>query len=253
LIAFHVETLPAVGSTNDVVRERALAGAPEGLVVRAEEQLAGRGRHGRVWSSPRGNLYVSILFRPSRPLNEAATLSLALGLGLADAIATAVGSGAAGPGLALRLKWPNDLLAGGAKIAGILLENVSVDPGQPAIVAGLGVNVAAAPGGLPYPATTLAALGLQVTPEALLQRLLAHLGQDYALWQAGGFAALRGRWLARAQGLGQPAGVRVGERTISGRFVDVDEAGHLVLEGEAGRLRLNAGELFFAPEAAARW
>ena len=248
MIAFRVETLPAVGSTNDVVRERALAGAPEGLVVRADEQLAGRGRHGRVWTSPPGNLYVSMLFRPSRPLNEAATLSLVAGLSLADAIAKA-----AGPGLEFRLKWPNDLLAGGAKIAGILLENVAADPGEPAIVAGLGVNVAVCPEGLPYAATTLRALGLEITPEALLERLLAQLAPDYALWQAGGFAALRCRWLARAQGLGQPAGVRVGEGTISGRFVDVDEAGHLVLEGEAGRRRLNAGELFFAPAAAAQW
>ena len=248
MIAFAVETLPAVGSTNDVVRERALAGAAEGLVVRAEEQLAGRGRHGRTWTSPPGNLYVSLLFRPSRPLCEAATLSLVIGLSLADAIATA-----AGPGLELRLKWPNDLLADGAKIAGILLENVSADPLLPAIVAGLGVNVEAAPEGLPYPATTLRALGVELTPEALLERLLAQVAVDYALWQAGGFGALRERWLARAQGMGQPAGVRVGERTISGRFVDVDEAGHLVLEGEAGRRRLNAGELFFAPEAAARW
>lgn len=248
MIAFAVETLPAVGSTNDVVRERALAGAAEGLVVRAEEQLAGRGRHGRTWTSPPGNLYVSILFRPSCPLAEAATLSLVVGLSLADTIATA-----ARPGHDLRLKWPNDLLAGGAKIAGILLENVSADPLRPAIVTGLGVNVEAAPEGLPYPATTLRALGLEITPEALLEQLLARLGGDYALWQAGGFAALRERWLARAQGLGQPAGVRVGERTISGRFVDVDAAGHLVLEGEAGRIRLNAGELFFAPEVAARW
>ena len=248
MIAFRVETLPAVGSTNDVVRERAVAGAAEGLVVRAEEQLAGRGRHGRTWASPKGNLYISILFRPRRPLNEAATLSLVIGLSLADAIAAA-----AGPGLELRLKWPNDLMAGGAKIAGILLENVSADPLLPAIVAGVGVNVEAAPGGLPYPATTLRALGLELTPEALLERLLARMAPDYALWQDGGFAALRQRWLARAQGLGKPAGVRVGERTISGRFVDVDAAGHLVLEGEAGRLRLNAGELFFAPEAAAQW
>jgi BirA family transcriptional regulator, biotin operon repressor / biotin---[acetyl-CoA-carboxylase] ligase len=243
LIAFRVETLPTVGSTNDVVRERAAAGAAEGLVVRALEQQAGRGRHGRAWTSPPGNLYVSLLFRPRRPLGEAATLSLVVGLSLADAIAD-VG----GPGLGLQLKWPNDLLAGGAKVAGILLENVSVDPAKPAIVAGLGVNVAVCPEGLPYPATTLAALGLEVTPEALLERLLAHVGPDYAAWQAGGFAALRQRWLDRARGLGSPCGVKVGERTVSGRFVDVDGAGHLVLEGEAGRLSLNAGELFFAAE-----
>jgi BirA family biotin operon repressor/biotin-[acetyl-CoA-carboxylase] ligase len=243
LIAFRVETLPTVGSTNDVVRERAAAGEAEGLIVRALEQRSGRGRHGRVWTSPPGNFYVSLLFRPKRPLGEAATLSLVVGLSLADAIA-ALG----GPSLPLQLKWPNDLLAGGAKVAGILLENVSVDPAEPAIVAGLGVNVRVCPEGLPYPATTLLALGLEVTPEALLERLLAHVGSDYAAWQAGGFAALRERWLHLAHGLGTPCGVKAGERTVSGRFVDVDAAGHLVLEGEAGRLSLNAGELFFAAE-----
>lgn len=244
MIAFRVETLPTVGSTNDVLRERARAGAAEGLVVRAEEQSAGRGRHGRSWTSPKGNLYVSLLFRPTLPLNESATLSLAMGLGLADAIA-----GDAGPGVDLRLKWPNDLLANGAKVAGILLENVADDPARPAIAAGIGVNLRTAPEGLSYPTTSLAALGIAITPEALLARLLARLAPDYLLWQKDGFPALRERWLARAQGLGHFAGARVGERTISGRFVDVDAAGHLVLEDEAGRRTLNAGELFFGSEA----
>lgn len=248
MIAFRVETLPAVGSTNDIVREQAAAGAAEGLVVCAREQLAGRGRHGRVWTSPPGNLYASLLFRPARPLAEAATLSLVIGLSLADAI-EAVAGPERGLELQLRLKWPNDVLAGEAKIAGILLENVAATGEGPAIVAGLGVNIGVAPEGLPYPATTLAALGVEVTPEALLERLLARVAPDYALWQADGFTALRDRWLARARGLGEPAGVRVGERTVSGRFVDVDAAGHLVLEGPNGRLALNAGELFFAPVA----
>ncbi len=248
MIAFRVETLPAVGSTNDIVRERAAAGAAEGLVVTATEQLAGRGRHGRTWRSPPGNLYASLLFRPVRPLGEAATLSLVVGLSLADAIETAAGP-TLNPALGLRLKWPNDLLAGDAKIAGILLENVAATGEEPVIVAGLGVNVEVAPEGLPYPATTLRALGLEITTEALLEQLLARVGPDYECWQRGGFAVLRDRWLARARGIGEPVGVRVGERTVSGRFVAVDEAGHLVLEGPDGRLALNAGELFFAPAA----
>lgn len=248
MIAFRVETLPAVGSTNDIVRERAATGAAEGLVVTATEQLAGRGRHGRVWTSPPGNLYASLLFRPARQLGEAATLSLVIGLSLADAIEAAAGP-ERGPDFRLRLKWPNDVLAGEAKIAGILLENVAATGERPAIVAGLGVNVGVAPEGLPYPATTLGALGLEITPAALLERLLERVAVDYAGWQAGGFRALRARWLARARGLGEPAGVRSGERTVSGRFVDVDDAGHLVLEGPNGRLALNAGELFFAPVA----
>ena len=240
MIGFTVETLPAVGSTNDVVRERALAGAPEGLVIRAEEQLAGRGRHGRGWASPPGNLYASLLLRPARPLADAASLSLVVGLSLAEAIASA-------GNLDPRLKWPNDVLLGGAKLAGILLENVGDQPAAPALIAGLGVNIRSAPAGLPYPAATLEAAGLALPPADLLGRFLDTFARDYQRWTEAGFAALRDRWLARAQGLGATAGVKVGDRAITGRFADVDPAGHLVLDTAAGRRTLNAGELFFAP------
>jgi BirA family biotin operon repressor/biotin-[acetyl-CoA-carboxylase] ligase len=243
LIAFTVETLPAVGSTNDIVRERALAGVPEGLVIRAEQQLAGRGRHGRGWASPPGNLYASLLLRPARPLAEAASLSLVVGLSLAEAIAAA---GKLDP----RLKWPNDVLLDGAKLAGILLENVGDQPEAPVLVAGFGVNIRSAPAGLPYPAATLEAAGLDLPPADLLSRFLDTFARDYERWTAAGFAALRDRWLARARGLGEQAGVKAGERAITGRFVDVDPAGHLVLETSAGRRTLNAGELFFAPAGA---
>lgn len=239
MIDFTIATLPAVGSTNDVVRERAIAGAAEGLVIRAEEQLAGRGRHGRSWASPKGNLYASLLLRPTRPLSQAASLSLVVGLSLAAAIEQA---GPAWP----RLKWPNDLLLDGAKLAGILLETVGSDPARPVLVVGFGVNVESCPVGLPYQATTLRAHGLDLAPADLLDRFLAAFAQDYALWCEAGFPALRDRWLARAERLGGEAGVRVGERVIGGRFVDVDSHGHLVLETETGRRTLNAGELFFA-------
>jgi BirA family biotin operon repressor/biotin-[acetyl-CoA-carboxylase] ligase len=245
LIAFRVETLEAVDSTNDIIRERAAAGAEEGLVVRAEEQLVGRGRHGRVWCSPPGNLYVSLLFRPERPLAEAATLSLVVGLSLVDAI-----EAAAAPSIGLRLKWPNDVLAGEAKIAGILLETLPSPATEPSIVAGLGVNVEVAPEDMPYPTTTLRSLGVAITPEALLDRLLARIAADYLAWQAGGFAVIRDRWLARARGIGETVGVQAGERAVRGRFVDVDATGQLVLEAAEGRLTLNAGELFFVPSAA---
>ena len=244
MIGFSIETLPAVGSTNDIVRERAQAGAPEGLVVRAEEQLAGRGRHGRTWASPPGNLYASLLLRPKRPLAEAATLSLVVGLSLADAIAS---SGTVQP----RLKWPNDVLVGGAKLAGILLENIGTDPASPVLIVGFGVNIRSCPDGLPYPATTLEAEGLAWQPADLLERFLEVFAADYATWTTHGFAALRDRWLARAEQLGNEAGVRIGERVVSGRFVAVDSAGHLVLETATGRQVVNAGELFFANAAPA--
>ncbi len=117
MITFTVETLGAVASTNDLLHERARAGADEGLVIRAEAQTAGRGRHGRSWVSPTGNLYASLLLRPLRPLDEAASLSLVIALSLAEAL-TQLGPQA---NLSPRLKWPNDVRLSGAKIAGILL------------------------------------------------------------------------------------------------------------------------------------
>jgi len=243
LITFGVETLSAVGSTNDVARERALAGAPEGLVIQAREQFAGRGRHGRTWASPEGNLYASVLLRPARPLSEAACLSLVVGLSLAETIAALAS-------LDLRLKWPNDVLSSGAKLAGILLESVGDRPEWPVLIAGFGVNLRTAPEGLTYPATTLAAAGLAVEPADLLARFLERFAGDYERWSSAGFAALREGWLARAQGLGTSVSVKVGKRAITGRFVDVDPAGHLVLETETGRRTLNAGDLFFGPALA---
>lgn len=234
---FSIEHYPSLASTNDLVRERALRGEPEGLVVRAAIQTKGRGRHGRTWVSPAGNLHVSMLLRPRRPLAEAATLSLVVGLGLVEALQ--------GEAFAPEMKWPNDVMVGDAKLAGILLESVVVDGGAPAIVAGIGVNVATCPKDLPHPATSLAALGVDATPEGLLDRFLGVFAGHYDRWRAGGFAALRERWLLRAHGRGREARVRDGARTIGGRFVDVDPLGRLVLDTAAGRRLVHAGELFF--------
>jgi BirA family biotin operon repressor/biotin-[acetyl-CoA-carboxylase] ligase len=245
LISFTVETLRTVASTNDIASERARAGAAEGLVIRALMQQAGRGRHGRHWVSPAGNLYASLLLRPSRPLHEAASLSLVIGLCLAEALAQVP---AATP-LEPRLKWPNDVRIGGAKIAGILLEGSAGPATAPVIIAGIGVNVAVAPADMPYPVTSLYAQGASLPPETLLARLLEGFAHSYEMWQLDGFASLRQRWLDRADGLGAMVTLRHGETAIDGRFVDVDAAGHLLLETRNGLKTLSAGELFFVPAA----
>lgn len=242
MIDFAVETLPAVASTNDLVRERARAGTAEGLVIRAEAQTAGRGRHGRSWESPRGNLYASLLLRPQRQLDEAASLSLVIALSLAEGLKRLPPPANLSPGL----KWPNDVRLCGAKIAGILLENAGADAANPAIIAGLGVNIAVAPTGMPYPVTSLQAAGVETTPEIVLALFLAAFATNYAEWQAAGFAALRSRWLDRAEGLGEPVEIKRGEETIGGHFVDVDPDGHLVLETAGGTKTLPAGEMLLA-------
>ena len=241
MIGFRVESLPAVGSTNDVVRDRALAGEPEGLVVRAERQLAGRGRHGRLWTSPPGNLYASFLLRPKRPLNDLASLSLVAGLAVVETLGEV-----APPGVVARLKWPNDVLIGDAKLAGILLESAILDPAAPIVVGGLGLNVVSHPADLPYPSTSLKAQGIDLDAMGMLQRFLAAFARLYAVWQPDGFAPLRARWLAHGYRLGSVARVRAGNHLIEGRIVDLDPAGRLVLETTAGRKLLDAGELFFS-------
>ena len=137
---YRVYAYDEVGSTNDLARRLAEEGEPEGAVVLARAQTAGRGRHGRIWSSPAGNLYVSVLLRPGRGLGETSALSLVSGLALADALAELGADGSR-----LKLKWPNDVLIDGAKVAGLLLESGGAGSTAAWVVVGSGVNLVSAP------------------------------------------------------------------------------------------------------------
>jgi BirA family transcriptional regulator, biotin operon repressor / biotin---[acetyl-CoA-carboxylase] ligase len=228
-----------------VARRLADEGEPAGLVVLADRQTAGRGRQGRAWASPPGNLYASLVLRPPRPLVEAASLSLVAGVALAQAVER-LSSGRIEP----RLKWPNDVQVGGAKVAGILLEGASDGRGGCLwLVMGMGVNVASAPGGadVPYPATHLAACGLDVAPRSVLLALTGTLRPLLDRWEAGGFEPVRAAWLARASGVGDRVEVRLGQRVVAGRLLDVDGTGALRLEGPSGAVeRFAAGEVALA-------
>jgi BirA family transcriptional regulator, biotin operon repressor / biotin---[acetyl-CoA-carboxylase] ligase len=256
LEGFALHPLEAVGSTNDEARRLAEAGAPDRTVVWAREQTAGRGRRGRSWASPPGNLYCSVLLRPACPLRQAAQLSMVAGAALADALRRL------GPprDLAVTLKWPNDVLLGGAKAAGILLEAGGGGPGGGCawLVVGTGVNVASCPPAdlLPYPATCLAREGFErPTVEGLLAAYLAALDVWLARWLTQGFAPVRAAWLARAHGLGGAVTLRLvagagGE--LRGRFAGLSEDGALQLSQEDGGLRrITAGDVFFRGELAA--
>jgi BirA family biotin operon repressor/biotin-[acetyl-CoA-carboxylase] ligase len=240
---FTIVRRQRVGSTNQVAADLARAGAAAGTVVVAREQSAGRGRHGRPWHSPPGNLYCSLLLRPARPLAACASLSLVIGLAALRGVERC-----AGPDLELRLKWPNDLLLRGAKLAGILLEGVADGHGlAPWLVAGLGVNVTSCPTGLAYPATSLTEEGLEVDADSVLDAYLQELGPLLDRWEGDGFAPLRGEWLARAAGLGGVVRLQVGDQLHTGRLADLQDDGSILLESPAGCLtRFTAGELFFA-------
>ncbi len=239
---WRIERAGTVTSTSDLVWRRAAEGAEEGLVVLAREQTAGRGRHGRRWLSPPGNLYASWLLRPGAVPVGPASLSLVGGLAVRDAlIAAGVPEGTLG------LKWPNDILAGDAKLGGVLLEGRG-EAEAGTIVVGVGVNIAVAPEGAGRPTVCLHDLGVSaVTVERLLALLLERFADRYRRWRRGGFAAQRGEWMVAAYGIGDMTSLRIGGERLEGRFVDVDAEGALWLELAPGcRRRFMAGELLFA-------
>jgi BirA family biotin operon repressor/biotin-[acetyl-CoA-carboxylase] ligase len=244
---FRLLRLDEIASTNDLARRFAEEGEAAGLFVVAGRQTAGRGRLGRTWQSPPGNLYASLLLRPGgRTLAEASTLSLVTALALAETF-EALSGGAVQP----RVKWPNDVLIEGAKTAGILLEGAANAAGRCAwLVIGIGVNVAWAPpaAGMLYPVTYLTAHpGLaHLTAPGLLKGLVGPLHHRLDRWGEGGFAALREAWLARAHRLGETVELRLGGGAVRGRFLDVDADGALRLERSPGTVeRFTAGEIVF--------
>lgn len=234
--------LATVGSTNDEAKARAAAGAPHGTVVTAAEQTAGRGRDGRSWTSPPGNLYASAIVRPGVAMRRAAELSFAAALAVGDALDLLVPMG-----VRIGLKWPNDVLIDRRKIAGILLEADGTGEQVDWLVIGLGVNCAHHPEGTATPATDLrTVIGTTPAPAAVLDGFLGAFAAWYERWQGAGLAALRTAWLDRAEGLGEAMQVRTARETLHGRFRGIDEAGALVLATDAGERRIAAGDVFFA-------
>lgn len=230
-----------VSSTMEEARHALREGDPGRLWIVAKSQNAGRGRHGRHWGSPPGNLYASLLLvTPCEPA-LAPQLGFVAGLALHDAAAAV--TGLSHPALAL--KWPNDLLIGGAKTSGLLLEGES-RAGRFNVVIGIGINVASAPEGTPYPAAHLLAHAADVTVERLLAALSDAWHQRFSAWSLpGGFGPTRAAWLERAAYLGETITMRLPEGPVSGRFLGLDASGRLELETEAGRRLIDAGDLYF--------
>ena len=228
-----------LGSTNAEALTRARAGERGPLWIVTAEQTAGRGRRGAAWVSKPGNLYATLLLTEPSPKAAAPQLSFVTALALHDAVADL----APQFGPRLKLKWPNDLLLGGAKLAGILIEGES-DPAF-AVAVGIGVNCAHHPEETAYPATDLANAGALVSPQALLGALADAMARRLKQWSQGqGFAAIRADWLKRAAGLGQDIHVRLPEREFSGRFEGLDEAGRLLVSEGDKVTAVGAGEVF---------
>jgi BirA family biotin operon repressor/biotin-[acetyl-CoA-carboxylase] ligase len=241
--AFTLVALDEVDSTNDEARRLAEGGAEEGTLVWALSQRKGRGRRGRDWVSPEGNLYLSLLLRPDCSPREAAQLSFVAAMALTGALNILVA-----PHSRLDFKWPNDVLLNESKVAGILLEASTTGPDSlDWLIIGMGVNVASAPDGTSYPATALRAEGSgEVTPGEVLEGFARHFQTRVNAWVDGGFAPIREEVMRYAKGIGETITVKLDDETIDGIFADIDETGALIVELVDGSLRtIHTGDVFF--------
>lgn len=238
-------TLPEIDSTNaEGFRRAPTLGGPTWII--AGVQTAGRGRRARPWSSPRGNFHGTLVLKPTEPPETVALRSFAAALALRDALVALTGLPDS-----FTLKWPNDVLCNGGKIAGILLESQGLNGPDPVLCIGIGVNLIAAPDpsqvepGAVLPASLLQETGLRVAPERFLDALAPACAAWEATFQAQGFAPLRAAWLAHAARLGEPIRARTGSETREGVFEAIDAQGNLILRTTGGTLAIPAAEVFF--------
>jgi BirA family biotin operon repressor/biotin-[acetyl-CoA-carboxylase] ligase len=231
----------AVGSTNAEALTLARHGERGPLWVAAARQSAGKGRRGRSWVSEPGNLYASLLLTDPASPEHWPALSFVAALAIHDAL-TEISVALKAK---LAIKWPNDLLLTGEKVAGILLEAEGET-----VVVGIGVNCTTHPKAVDFPATDLAAAGVLAAPETVFAVLSAKMLGRIAQWNQGeGFSTIRADWLARAAGMGEAIRVRLADRELAGRFEALDEGGGLVLRLPDGKVEtITAGDVFMTPE-----
>lgn len=226
-------------STNSEAARLAQAGEAGPVWIVAERQTAGRGRQGRAWQGGAGNLAATLLLTTDQAPAQAARTAFVAALALADLAAAFVAADL------IRVKWPNDLLVGGAKAGGILIESGTAPKGGLWLAVGVGANLADAPKDTPYPATSLAAHGVAPSPADALAALDAGFSHWLEVAHTQGFEPIRAAWLARAHGLGQACTVSLGERTVTGIHEGLDADGALLLRVGAAVQRITAGDVIF--------
>ncbi len=240
---YRLIALDEVVSTNDEAKRLAVSGAGEGTVIWARSQRGGRGRRGRAWISPPGNLYLSIILRPECAPSEAAQLSFVAVVALGETLEPLLPSATA-----LKFKWPNDVMISGRKVSGILLETATT--GWAAlewVVVGVGLNVSSHPTGISAPATSLLAESAEeCEPTRLIGAYCRNFKNWYDRWREGGFPPLRAAWLQRAMGIGEQLQINLEGVPLAGKAVALDAAGALIVETTSGERRaITAGEVFF--------
>jgi len=244
IMAAPIRWFDELDSTNAEAMRLAQVGEAGPVWIAARRQSAGRGRRGRVWETGQGNLAATLLMTLDMPPAEAAQLSFVTALAAGDLLR------AYAPNAPVAYKWPNDVLIGGEKACGILIES-GPRAGQGLWLAiGVGVNLTSAPEGTEFPATSLAAHlpGPPPSPEAALDRLANAMAERISAWRSDGFSPVREAWLDAAFGLGQPCAARLGRETLRGVAEGLDIDGALVLRLDDGSSRrITAGDIMFDP------
>lgn len=244
---YHLLSFDSLDSTNEEAKRLARAGGGHGAVIWAKRQSEGKGRMGRTWLSSEGNLFVSVLLQPQKPMAELAQLSFVAAIAALESVAPLLSDNTL-----LQTKWPNDILLSGRKFGGILLESFHTDNSDyPWVVVGLGINVDSYPPRTEFPATCLKEAGVElVSAKIILSRFIHHFIERYDEWNSKGFAGIRKCWLPHAWNLNKPIVARLPDGKMEGIFEGIDANGSLLLTLDNGRKQaIHAADVYGVPNA----
>ena len=236
---FHLLSYQEVDSTNEEAKRLAVGGASHGAFIWGKQQSAGKGRSGREWVSKQGNLFVSVLLSPEVALKHYQEVSFVAALAVKEMLEPIVGGE-----YELSLKWPNDVLLDGKKVAGILLESVNIAD-KDWLIVGVGLNVDSFPKDVRYPATCLTQAGVQIiSAKIALSRFIHHFVGRYDMWMKEGFEPVRDVWCESGYRFGESVSMASGDEKIEGIFADIGADGAMLLKDATGEMReIYAGEM----------
>lgn len=229
---YHLLSFDSLDSTNEEAKRLARSGGGHGAVIWAKKQSDGKGRMGRSWLSSEGNLFVSILLHPQKPMAELSQLSFVAAIAVLEAIAPLLSDSSE-----LQTKWPNDILLSERKLGGILLESFRTDGSDlPWVVIGVGINVDSYPPRTEFPATCLRDAGVElVSAKIILSRFIHHFIERYNGWNSKGFVSIRKDWLEQAWNLKKRIVARLPDSEIEGIFEGIDANGGLIITLDSGK------------------
>lgn len=244
---YRLDVYDVVGSTNQIALEYAMRGDAGKVWIVSKNQQGGRGRLGRQWQTPIGNLASTLLLNEAYPLQSIANLGFIAGVALAQTIDTLLHEAGLNERYSVKLKWPNDVLINGAKLCGILVETTNLAGSHYGIAIGMGTNIVTHPKNLPYNAISLGDLGINITAEELFESLSHHWHANYMLWQEGrGLAAIRDLWLQYAHGLGGAVNLMLNSKPVTGIFETInDDCCLIIRQGNGVLVTVTAGDVFF--------